>query len=245
MNVVAQAAIDLALVCLVFVPLERIAPRRDIPLIARARATDWLHATLTPWIVAGIVLGASRVPVHGPVRLHALVATLPRPVAFVLAFLVAELGTYGVHYAMHRIPFLWRFHAVHHSAEQLDFLAGMRRHPVDTALSALALALPGFLLGLPLGDVAAYALFAKLWTIFLHANIDVRLRPLERIVTTPYFHHGHHDHEETEPRNLATLLAALDVLFGTYRAPAAWPRAYGTTEPVSRSWLGQLALRRR
>ena len=244
-STIGRTLFDLALVCLLFVPLERLRPRRDVALFAWERRTDWLHALLTPWLVAGLVLGFAAVTApffraHAPARLHAIVASLPFAIAFAFAFLLAELAAYGVHYAMHEVPLLWRFHGVHHSAEELDFLAGMRRHPFDTALSTAAVALPGFLLGLPLEGIALYALATKLWTIFIHANIDLRLRPLERFVTTPFFHHGHHDRDETAPRNLASVLSILDVVFGTYRARTDWPTAYGTGDSVSRSWVRQI-----
>ena len=247
---ILRTLLDLALVCLFFIPLERLRPRRDVALFARHRLTDWLHALLTPWLVAGLVLGIAAVAgpflrANAPARLHALVADFPRAVSFGLAFLLAELAAYGVHYAMHRIPLLWHFHAVHHSAEELDFLAGIRRHPFDTALSSAAIALPGFLLGVPLEGIALYGLATKLWTIFIHTNLDVRIPVLERLVTTPFFHHGHHDRQEVAPRNLASVLAVLDVLFGTYRERTDWPLAYGTEDRVSRSWLGQIFVRPR
>ena len=238
---VARTLLDLVLVCLLFVPLERLRPRRDVALFARQRLTDWLHALLTPWLVAGLVVGGTalvRPFLPAPAPLHA-----PWLIRVALAFLLAELAAYGVHHAMHRVPLLWRFHAVHHSAEDLDFLAGMRRHPFDTALSTAATALPGFLLGFPLEGIAFYGLATKLWTIFIHANIDVRVKWMERIVTTPFFHHGHHSRDEVAPRNLANVLAILDVVFRTHRARADWPDAYGTDEPIARSWLGQILLR--
>lgn len=243
------ALLDTALVVLFFAPLERLFGRRTRPLFASTRRVDWLHALVTPWLAFALLLGAGALlgetlRAHVPLRLHDLVAAAPRPAAVLLAIVLAELASWATHWAMHRSSFLWRFHAVHHAAEDLDFLAGMRRHPVDTLLSAAALALPGFLLGVPLEGIAGYALLVRLWTIFLHADVDVRLGPLERLVTTPFFHHAHHARDETRPRNLANVLALLDVLFGTHVTRADWPEAYGTADPIAATWLGQLLLLR-
>jgi len=248
-----ESVVVLMLVALIFAPLEDLRPvQADVKLLSRKRLTDFMHALATP-IVAGLLLtggaalfGATLRSFAMPGALHAFVARLPWYVVAPIAVVLIESSTYAMHYAMHRVPLLWRFHAIHHSAEQLDFLAGMRRHPVDIALSSTAAALPGFVLGFSPTTILAYAVFFRFWTIFVHANIKIRLgHTLERVVASPFFHHGHHAKDEREPRNLASTLALLDVLFGTYRERSDWPAEYGADEPVAKSWLGQILLRSR
>ena len=83
-------------------------------------------------------------------------------------------------------PLLWRFHAIHHSAEHLDWLVNTRAHPFDMVFTRLSGLAPVYLLGLahttgPHIDpaVAIVTIFGTLWTFFIHANIRVRLGPLE------------------------------------------------------------------
>ena len=230
---------------MIFVPLEYALPLRGVKLFDRSRKLDWLHALVTPLLTAALLAGLGAtlgafLRAHAPTPIHVFVAKLPFAASFALSVLLAEVGAYAVHYAMHRIPFLWRFHAIHHAPEQLDFLAGMRRHPVDTVLSVGAVSLPAYVLGFPLANVAAFAIVFQLWTIFVHADVAIRLGPLERVISSPFFHHGHHDRSETAPKNLASLLSFLDVIFGTYQKRETWPAAYGTNDRISKSWLGQI-----
>jgi sterol desaturase/sphingolipid hydroxylase (fatty acid hydroxylase superfamily) len=86
------------------------------------------------------------------------------------------------HRLSHQIPFLWRFHAIHHSAEQLDFLVNTRMHPVDLVWSRMIMLTPIFALGLanPLhfgeGLIATTVLLSgSMWGYFIHSNIRWRL----------------------------------------------------------------------
>ena len=100
--------------------------------------------------------------------------------------LVGETAYYWAHRASHQIPFLWRFHAVHHSAEELDFLVNTRAHPVDIVWSRMIMLTPIFALGLanPLsyGDglvATAVLLTGSIWAYFIHSNLRWRLGPFE------------------------------------------------------------------
>jgi sterol desaturase/sphingolipid hydroxylase (fatty acid hydroxylase superfamily) len=136
-----------------------------------------------------------------------------------LAFLGAEVMAYAIHRAMHEVPQLWRFHRVHHEPRELTWTTAWRQHPVDVALHAVAVALPGLLLGVSLSSFALLVLARRLWTGLLHANVKFEFGWLEGVIATPKFHHLHHS---TDPRffnaNYAGLLPILDVLARTRRA---------------------------
>jgi sterol desaturase/sphingolipid hydroxylase (fatty acid hydroxylase superfamily) len=133
-----------------------------------------------------------------------------------LAFLGAEVMAYLAHRAMHEVPWLWRFHAVHHAPRALSWTAAWRQHPVDVALHALAVAVPGLLLGVSLSAFASVVLLRRLWTALLHANVRFDFGPLEGVIATPRFHHLHHSPQRRFfNANYAGLLPVLDVLFGT------------------------------
>ena len=161
---------------------------------------------------------------------------------------VFEAGSYWGHRWSHEIPFLWRFHAVHHSAEHIDWLVNTRAHPIDMVFVRLCGLVPIYVLGLARtahghADVGSMlvVLLATVWGFFIHANIHWRLGPLEWLVATPAFHHWHHTNDENRDRNYASLLPMMDRLFGTLHLPAQhWPPVYGIDAAMPPGLAGQL-----
>jgi len=157
--------------------------------------------------------------------------------------LVSDLVTYWVHRAFHKIPWLWSFHAIHHSSLHLDWLAGSRSHIVDIVANRLFAFLPIFLLGFAPPALYAYILFVSFHAVYIHANVNHRWPYLRWVIATPEFHNWHHtSDEEGIDKNFAVLLAFIDVLFGTAHMPNYWPKHYGTTKfQPPETYLGQLS----
>jgi lathosterol oxidase len=127
----------------------------------------------------------------------------------------------------------------------MDWLAGSRLHLVDIVLTRGLSFVPLYVLGFGGPALYAYLLFVSFHAVFIHANVRWRLRPLERLVVTPRFHHWHHALEaEAVDRNFAIHLPVIDRLFGTaYFPEGRWPAAYGDGgEPVPDGWVRQLVL---
>jgi sterol desaturase/sphingolipid hydroxylase (fatty acid hydroxylase superfamily) len=235
---------QLLLLAALLVPLELLRPARQQPLLRRGTATDLGWFLVSPFLInAGLVLLA---PLAAPLAAippswSAVLRAQPRAAQLVEIFLLAELGSYAAHRLSHGVPWLWRFHAVHHSTEELDWLAAHRQHPVE-ALFHLAIAnLPVALFGFPLDEVAWLLVAQKVYTAYLHANVRASYGRLGAVLASPSFHHWHHDGDPAaRPANFAATLPIFDVLFGTYRAPAGLPARYGVDEPVARGLLGQL-----
>jgi lathosterol oxidase len=143
---------------------------------------------------------------------------------------------YWVHRACHRVPFLWRFHAVHHSAEAMDWLAGSRLHLVDALLTRALVFAAIAALGFDLRAVAAYLVFVGAQATFVHCNTALRLSWLEPFLVTPRFHHWHHA-RELQDVNFAVHLPWLDRLFGTWSMPSGWPQGYGLAGGA-KGWRG-------
>lgn len=143
-------------------------------------------------------------------------------------FVLADVAGYWMHRAMHRVPWLWRWHAVHHAPSELHWFEAWRQHPIDFVVHGLAVGLPSVLLGASLADLASVVLIRKVFTAFLHANVRWRFGPLEWFLATPLFHRVHHS---ADPRdydtNFAGTFAWVDVLFRTHRRAEDFPRAIG------------------
>jgi lathosterol oxidase len=174
---------------------------------------------------------------------QAAVASQPLWLQFLEILVVADLAEYWTHRTMHRIPFLWRFHAVHHSSQHMDWLASSRMHVADSVTIRAVTFIPLFILGFANEAVFAYLLFVTFHAIFIHANVNFRFGWLDWVIATPRFHHWHHGIEaEAVDKNFATHLPALDVLFRTCHLPGdKFPSGYGIRgNPVPENYLAQV-----
>jgi lathosterol oxidase len=176
-------------------------------------------------------------------RFQDLVAAQPLALQFVEILVVADLAEYAVHRLFHRVPWLWRFHAIHHSSRALDWLAGSRLHLVDIVVTRGLSFVPLYLLGFAPPVLYAYLIFVSFHAVFIHANVRWRLRALEPFLVLPRFHHWHHATHPVD-RNFAIHLPWIDRLFGTaYLPPGRWPERYGIEgDPVPEGYWRQLAL---
>lgn len=235
----------------VFVPLERLWPRRAAQPTFRAEWwTDlawFLSSALLVQITTLLVLAPGNfLSAHAPTVFAAATWALPLPLQVVAIVVVADLVQYWMHRACHRVPFLWRFHEVHHSAQAMDWLAGSRLHLVDALLTRAAVFAAIAALGFPVRAIAIYLVFVTAQATFVHANVGWRLRWLEPFLVTPRFHHWHHAESPIDV-NYAVHLPWLDRLFGTFHLPGdAWPERYGLLNGATgpRGFWRQLFLRR-
>jgi lathosterol oxidase len=158
------------------------------------------------------------------------------------AVFLADLFQYGIHRLFHRVPWLWRFHAVHHSSRQLDWLAGSRLHLFDVVVTRAVSFVPLFVMGFSQQALLVYVVLVSFQAVLLHANVRLPLGWLRWVVATPEFHHWHHSAErEARDRNFAVHLPLIDRIFGSAYLPGRWPAVYGIEgDPVREGWLAQL-----
>src|SRR5262249_42470844 len=147
---------------------------------------------------------------------HLSIASMPIAAQVVVAVVLGDLIVYWFHRACHAFDFLWRFHAVHHSSEHLDWLAAHREHPFDGVATQICMNLPAIALGVPVRHVAGIAVLRGMWAIFVHSNVRVPLGPLRWILGAPELHHWHHAKVERTAHNFANLAPYLDWIFGTH-----------------------------
>lgn len=246
-----RLAIWLVLLVAIFVPLERLCAVRPAKIFRKQVGVDlaWYFInSIVPAAILSTPLALLARALHGidPGGFYSMVAAWPLWVKLILMLVVNDVGAYWGHRAEHAVPLLWRFHAVHHSAEELDWLVNTRAHPFDMVFTRLSGLAPVYLLGLAQTTgaridpaVAIVTIFGTLWTFFIHANIRVRLGPLEWVISSPAFHHWHHTNDEHRDRNFAFVFPLIDRLFGTAWLPKEWPTAYGIDEKMPESLPGQ------
>lgn len=240
-------AVWLALLCALFIPLERLAGVSRQAILRRQFLTDLGYYVLNSLLVSlffGLplmVLGGALNRLVPAVALTAI-ASLPLLARLALSVLLAEIGYYWGHRLCHEVPFLWRFHSIHHSATEIDFLTNTRAHPVDMVFPRLCGFVPVVALGLAAGPgiPALVLVLGTLWGFLVHANVRVRLGPLEHVIATPFFHRWHHTNDAWRDRNYASMLPFIDHLFGTYHSPAHWPTGYGIDTAMPASLGAQL-----
>ncbi len=248
---VLRLTIWLVLLVAIFVPLERVFTLHPARFWRAQTGVDlaWYFLnSLLPAAFIALPLSLLAELLHGadPGGYYTAVASLPLWLKVILMLLVNDLGSYWYHRASHFYPVLWRFHAIHHSAEHVDWLVNTRAHPIDMIFTRLAGLVPVYLLGLaqvtggrPDPAVALVVIFGTVWTFFIHANIRWRLGPLEWILSSPAFHHWHHTNDEHRDRNFASIFPVIDRVFGTAWLPHYWPPVYGIDAQVPSTLTGQ------
>jgi sterol desaturase/sphingolipid hydroxylase (fatty acid hydroxylase superfamily) len=240
--------LDLLVLALLFVPLERLfALHREQRVVRRGFKTDLLYFFVSHMAVQTTVL-LTMTPAALLFRwavdagFQAAVAGQPVALQLLEAVLLADLFQYAIHRLFHRVPLLWGFHAVHHSSEEMDWLAGSRLHLVDVVATRAVSFVPLFVMGFSEAALLAYVVLVSFQAVFLHANLRFRSRWLRWLVATPEYHHWHHSAEAQAVHcNFAVHLPVVDLLFGTAYLPGRWPREYGIADhPVPEGWLAQL-----
>jgi sterol desaturase/sphingolipid hydroxylase (fatty acid hydroxylase superfamily) len=241
--------VSLLVLAAVFGLLERIAgsvPRKG--LFRRERVPDFLWWFFTPLVsrsastIAVFITVAAITIISG--RTHTEDTWFTRtPILFqiVVLLVVSDFLGYFAHRLFHSARF-WRFHAIHHSAEDLDWLAAARVHPVNEIGNRLLQVIPLYLLGIRGAALASIVPIFTLYALFVHANIRWDFGPLRYLIASPVYHRWHHTKAaEGRDKNFAGLFPWIDALFGTLYLPrGVQPHDFGVDEEVPRGIAGQL-----
>lgn len=227
---VVSIAIPLGLAFVVIGFAERLQPYR----------TDWNRAqgdvlTDTIYIVVNLIVREG-INVTGKITLVAAIAWLahttdgagtdfwpqhwPIALQIVLAIVIFDFFEYWYHRASHQYRFLWRFHAIHHSAKRLYFFNAARFHLVDWVILSIIEFAVLFALGAPAELIALCIVFIQTHGLFQHSNIGIKLGPLNYLVSGPELHRWHHSKIIRESdTNFGNNVIVWDLLFGTYFLP--------------------------
>jgi lathosterol oxidase len=238
--------LDMFLMALIYVPLERLWPQYPKQGTFRNQWTldvvYFMSTHLPIQILSFLVLLPATLATKylGVPVLQHLIARIPWLLQFFLAVLVADVAEYFIHLAFHKVPFLWRFHAVHHSSKALDWIAGSRSHFLDDTL-VRGFVLAPLMLGFSQSIILAYLIFVTLHATWVHCNFGPNAKWLEEFLVMPRYHHWHHtSQKEGIDKNFAIHFPWIDKIFGTYYFPEKWPDVYGLDgEEISPTFVGQ------
>lgn len=227
--------LDLLGSTVIFAAIEKLFPLYKGQLIFRREwQTDMVHFAVNHFIV-GLALLTVNFAIHrlfgwmANDTLHALVQSIPFLPQLLLCILAADLVQYWTHRSYHEIPFLWRFHAVHHSAKTMDWLAGSRQHILELIVTRVGVLGALYVLGFDKDVMDVYIIVVGFQAVFNHANVHLPWGPLKYIIVTPDFHHWHHSSDAVAiDKNYAAHYAFLDHLFGTrIKGQSGFPEKYG------------------
>jgi sterol desaturase/sphingolipid hydroxylase (fatty acid hydroxylase superfamily) len=229
----------------IFRPLERVFPAKPGQKLLREhfRVDLWfflgqylLWNGLTLWLLDHFGHGLREVI---PQSFRDGVASMPFWLQAIIVILASDFLIYWGHRFQHRVDFLWRFHAIHHSAEHLDWLAAHREHPVDSIFTIGLVNLPLWITGFPLETIALLVGFRGLWAIYIHSNVRLPIPWVRWLIGAPELHHWHHDRAR-DAGNYANLSPVMDLIFGTYVCPDHEPQSFGIHEPIPQNYWQQL-----
>jgi len=232
---------------LIFIPLERVLAMHRQKVFRRGWGNDVIYFLFNGVVIKlglGALLAGAMVLAGWLVPQSIRTAVISQPIWLqaVQVLILADLGFYVVHRLFHSIPWLWRFHQIHHSIEELDWLAGVRVHPVDQILTKGGSLVPVFALGFSETAIVIFAVLYQWQSMLIHANLRIPFGPLRWLLASPEFHHWHHSNDRVvRDKNFAGQLPFLDAVFGTLHMPRGQiPVTYGIDEPVPSTYATQL-----
>jgi sterol desaturase/sphingolipid hydroxylase (fatty acid hydroxylase superfamily) len=238
----------LLLIAFIFVPLERLLARHpQQPVFRRGWMNDVVYLLLngqaTSFCLGALIIGITMTAGWlMPASVRAAVQGQPYWVQIAEVIVLADSGVYFAHRAFHAIPWLWRFHAIHHSTEELDWLSTWRVHPLDQIVTRGFALLPVFMLGFSDFAIGAYMMLYGWQSVLNHSNLRINFGPLRWLLASPEFHRWHHSKDsEARDKNFAATLPVLDVLFGTLHMPRGQtPSEYGLDQSIPATYPAQL-----
>jgi len=239
--------LNLTITGIIFLPFERLFGRVEQSFFRKEWNEDLFYFAFSSLLVQSLtfltMLPSTVILANSNFsELQTLISSQPIFLQFIEIMLITDFLQYWFHRLFHQVPFLWKFHAVHHSAQSMDWLAGSRMHLIEIILLRSLTIIPTYVMGFDTMAIYAYILVVYLYATYLHANLRFDVEWLKLFIATPRFHHWHHGIEkEAIDVNFAIHFPIYDRLFGTYYMPKnKWPSAYGIKDhPVPSGFIKQ------
>jgi lathosterol oxidase len=218
----------------IFIPLEKAFARNPLNVLRSEWRTDLTYFCVSHLLIQFFLLftNAFHTYILGWAQSDSVTAFaqgLPVWLQFFACVFIADFFQSITHRWYHRSNVLWKFHSIHHSSKNLDWLAGSRTHFVEAALTRTAVIVPLYLIGFSEPALNAYVVLVGFQAVFVHANVRWDFGPLKYLIVTPQYHHWHHsDNPEYANTNYAVHLPMIDMMMGTFKLPdRMWPETYG------------------
>jgi len=227
--------LDLLIMAVLFVPIELVLPKNKLQTKFHEEwKTDLVYFGISHLAIQlfGVLTKQPAESFFGWMNLAGIqkwINDLPFLIELFLALFVTDLFQYWAHRFFHSHHYLWRFHSVHHSIKNMDWLAGSRIHFIDIFFTRSFTYIPLYILGFSTLTFNTYILFIAIHTVLIHANTRINFGFLKHIITTPQYHYWHHCKEpEYYGNNFAVVFPFIDRMFGTYHLPGnEWPEETG------------------
>ena len=171
---------------------------------------------------------------------HGWIGQLPLWAQGLLYLVASDFALYWIHRGFHR-GFLWKYHAVHHASEDVEWISAARFHPVNLALGTITVDVVSLMSGISPEIFIVLGPFTTMASVFVHANLDWTLGPLKYIFVSPVAHRWHHA-RSVQGANFASTFMVWDWMFGTFYMPqGVLPGNYGIADRrMPEGILGQL-----
>ncbi len=218
----------------IFFFVERIRPAENTPFFKDDLKNEAFLATINILVfipinvfLAAMLLDISLRPLFGENPLAPHIEALPLIAQIILGVVILDFSTYWRHRFTHR--YMWSYHSVHHSADQLTWLTSLRLHPIDLLAAALLDTFILYFMGFTGAGFLGAMILARLMNYFTHVNINIKFpKPVRYFVASPHYHRWHHATiKEAYDKNFCGACPFWDIAFGTYYHPEKLPPAMG------------------
>lgn len=231
---------------IIFTTLEKLFPKYSEQVILREEwGLDLFYFCFNHLLISVLLLVGNYLVTKfqwaASSNLQEFIQSLPLLLQVLILLICADFVLYWEHRIFHEVPKLWKVHAVHHSVETLDWLAGSRGHVAQVFIERSLVMVSLYLIGASKEALDIYVTFAALQAVVIHCNLGINFGPLKYLLVTPQYHHWHHSSEKPAiDTNYSAHTPLFDRLFGTYHMPKKyWPAFYGTSKRLPRTFLKQ------
>jgi len=212
-SIIVSIAIIFILTFEIFFPKEKIKYKEKITIISKNIFFWLVNIGITPIIILPITIYATQFEIHSLFKFDNLI------ISFLFHLIIVDVFLYWWHRLNHEIPFLWRFHHVHHLDETLDISSGVRFHFGEVILSALVRSLLIILFNISLVNLLLIEAIILISSIFHHSNINLPKqleKALSFVIVTPSIHWVHHHKRQSETdANYSTIFSWWDQIFNS------------------------------
>ena len=208
-----------------------------VPILSRIISTLYIGAGLYIFFHSASPDTINHYLTHG----YGALSQMPIWLQSAIIFLVSDFLLYWAHRWFH-MPYMWPFHAIHHSSQDVDWLSTYRFHPVNVWLSFTLVDSIMLLIGFSPVAIGLMVGFNTFYSAMVHANLNWTFGPFKYLFSSPVFHRWHHTaQEEGMDKNFAPTFPLIDIIFGTFYMPDRLPERYGVPGTnIPTGFIGQI-----